>query len=59
MPDDLYQRYLTALATYLEHRNACTDSTCTDSSRCPEGQRLFTAFTRWQDAYLERQRNTR
>ncbi|MER6342358.1 hypothetical protein ACWEWD_36935 [Streptomyces tendae] len=57
MPDALYQRYLKALEIYQDHRAACT--TCTNSSRCREGDRLWDAFTRSQDAYLERQRSQR
>ncbi|MFH9821376.1 hypothetical protein [Streptomyces sp. NPDC017230] len=59
MPDALYQRYLAALAAYQNHRTTCTDSGCTNSSRCSEGQRLWTVFERRQDAYLERQRSKR
>ncbi|WP_121711935.1 hypothetical protein [Streptomyces sp. E5N91] len=55
MPDALYQRYLKALEIYRDHRAACT--TCTNSRRCREGDRLWGAFTRSQDAYLERQRS--
>ncbi|MFI8234957.1 hypothetical protein ACIGDI_39800 [Streptomyces sp. NPDC085900] len=52
--EDLYDRYQLAHAAYRSHRAACTD--CTDTSRCPTGQRLFESFTRLQDAYLNRQR---
>nr|WP_167308859.1 hypothetical protein [Streptomyces tendae] len=59
----MYQRYLKALEIYQDHRAACTTcttcTTCTNSSRCREGDRLWDAFTRSQDAYLERQRSQR
>ena len=57
MPDALYQHYLKALEIYQDHRAACT--TCTNSRRCRDGKRLWDAFTRSQDAYLERQRSQR
>ncbi|MEV4044252.1 hypothetical protein [Streptomyces sp. NPDC049744] len=57
MPDALYQRYLKALDTHRDHCAAC--ATCTNASRCHEGQRLWDAFTRSQDAYLARQRSRR
>ncbi|MEU9646238.1 hypothetical protein [Streptomyces sp. NPDC048188] len=57
MPDALHQRYLRALDVHRDHRAACT--ACTSTSRCREGERLWTVFTRSQDAYLERQRNRR
>lgn len=59
MPDDLYQRYLDALAVYQDHRTACTDPDCSNFGRCGEGERLWTKFTRSQDAYLERQKQQR
>ncbi|MCX4581383.1 MULTISPECIES: hypothetical protein [unclassified Streptomyces] len=57
MPDDLYQRYQAASTTHRTHRGACAD--CTDTERCPTGQRLFESFARLQDAYLNRQRAQR
>ncbi|GHB67914.1 hypothetical protein GCM10010377_68540 [Streptomyces viridiviolaceus] len=57
MPDDLYQRYQAAHRAHQTHSTDCTH--CTDRVRCPEGQRLWAAFERLQDAYLKRQRNTR
>ncbi|MFJ4633052.1 hypothetical protein [Streptomyces sp. NPDC088847] len=54
---DLYERYQLAATAHRQHRASCTD--CTDTSRCPVGQRLFDAFARLQDAYLNRQRNQR
>ncbi|WP_094104062.1 hypothetical protein [Streptomyces phaeoluteigriseus] len=54
MPDDLYERYQAAHRAYRAHRTTC--SHCTDTSRCPAGQRLVESFTRLQDAYLNRQR---
>ncbi|MCX4581241.1 hypothetical protein OHB41_50755 [Streptomyces sp. NBC_01571] len=57
MPDDLYRRYQDAHTAHQEHARTCT--TCTDTSHCPTGQRLYEAFTRLQDAYLNRQRAQR
>jgi hypothetical protein len=57
VPDALYQRYLKALDTYRDHRAAC--ATCTNSRLCGEGERLWAAFTRSQDAYLARQKQQR
>ncbi|MFI1004935.1 hypothetical protein ACIP10_36145 [Streptomyces galbus] len=57
MPDDLYQRYQNAHAAYRTHQADCT--VCTDTSRCPTGQRLYESFARLQDAYLNRQRQQR
>ncbi|MEU0034655.1 hypothetical protein [Streptomyces sp. NPDC006333] len=54
MPDDLHRRYQDAHNAHRKHARTCT--TCTDTSRCPTGQRLFEAFVRLQDAYLNRQR---
>ena len=54
---DLYERYQRAATAHRQHRASCTD--CTDTGRCPAGQRLFEAFARLQDAYLNRQRNQR
>ncbi|MCZ9344464.1 hypothetical protein NGM37_42635 [Streptomyces sp. TRM76130] len=47
---------MAARQAHQDHRSACT--TCTDQARCLEGDRLWTAFTRVQDAYLKRQRGT-
>ncbi|WP_333754052.1 hypothetical protein [Streptomyces sp. IBSBF 2394] len=55
MLDDLYQRCMDALRTYREHRTTCTDSRCNGS----DGERLWTEFTRRQDAHLKRVRNSR
>ncbi|MFJ2565788.1 hypothetical protein ACIO02_23000 [Streptomyces sp. NPDC087568] len=57
MPDDLYQRYQAAHRTHQAHIRTCTR--CTDTARCPDGQRLFEAFARLQDAFLARQRDQR
>ncbi|MER7982632.1 hypothetical protein [Streptomyces sp. NPDC095817] len=57
MPDDLHRRYQDAHAAHQEHARACT--TCTDTSRCSVGTRLYETFTRLQDAYLNRQRQQR
>ncbi len=54
VPDDLYQRYQAAHRAHRAHATTC--SRCTDTIRCPDGERLFEAFTRLQDAYLARQR---
>jgi hypothetical protein len=55
--DDLYRRYQ---AAYTAHRAQQADCTaCTDTGRCPSGQRLFESFARLQDAYLNRQRQQR
>ncbi|MCX4581362.1 hypothetical protein OHB41_51380 [Streptomyces sp. NBC_01571] len=53
MADDLYQRYQAAHRAYQTHTTACTHCT-SDSLNCPAGQRLFEAFARLQDAYLNR-----
>ncbi|MER7577485.1 hypothetical protein [Streptomyces sp. NPDC126514] len=55
--DDLYARYQGAHTAHREHQSACGD--CTDTSRCPAGQRLFERFATLQDAYLNRQRPKR
>ncbi|MFC8876131.1 hypothetical protein [Streptomyces ardesiacus] len=55
MADALHQRYMKAFRVYRDHRTACT--TCTNTRRCHEGERLWTAFARSQDAYLARQRS--
>jgi hypothetical protein len=52
--DDLYTRYLAAEQTWRAHRSGC--STCTDRTHCKTGARLFEAFARLQDAYLQRQK---
>ncbi|MFE2669573.1 hypothetical protein [Streptomyces mirabilis] len=57
MPDDLHQRYQDAHTVHRQHARICT--ACTDTSRCPTGQRLYESFTRLQDAYLNRQRQQR
>ncbi|MFD9398191.1 hypothetical protein ACFWA4_05145 [Streptomyces sp. NPDC060011] len=57
MSDDLHRRYQDAHTAHQEHARTCT--TCTDTSRCPGGQRLCEAFARLQDAYLNRQRQQR
>ncbi|MFF0142383.1 hypothetical protein ACFYRN_38835 [Streptomyces sp. NPDC005227] len=57
MADDLYRRYQDAHTAHREHARTC--STCTDTSRCLDGGRLFETFTRLQDAYLNRQRQQR
>ncbi|MEU8810699.1 hypothetical protein ACN6K5_003782 [Streptomyces violaceoruber] len=57
MPDALHQRYMKALDIHRDHRAAC--ATCTNASRCRDGQRLWDAFTRSQDAYLARQKQQR
>lgn len=54
---DLYDRYQSANTAHRNHRAAC--SACTDTERCPTGQRLFETFARLQDAYLTRQRQQR
>ncbi|WFB88353.1 MULTISPECIES: hypothetical protein [Streptomyces] len=60
MPNDrLYQRYMDALTTYRDHRAACTDPRCTGSGRCPDGERLWSEFTRRQDAHMKSIRNRR
>ncbi|MFF8329215.1 hypothetical protein [Rhodococcus qingshengii] len=55
--DDLYTRYQAAHTAHLAHRDTCTS--CTDTSRCPTGQRLYQSFADLQDAYLNRQRAQR
>ncbi|MPY36718.1 hypothetical protein FNH09_37525 [Streptomyces adustus] len=55
--DDLFARYQAAAAAHRTHRATCT--LCTDTSRCSTGQRLFEAFARLQDAYLNCQRQQR
>ncbi|USQ89920.1 hypothetical protein NFX46_40275 (plasmid) [Streptomyces phaeoluteigriseus] len=57
MPDNLYERYQAAHRAYRAHRATC--SHCTDTSRCPNGQRLYASLARLQDAYLNRQRQQR
>ncbi|MGW0573020.1 hypothetical protein [Streptomyces tauricus] len=57
MADDLYERYQNAYAAHRSHHGTCT--ACTDTERCPEGQRLFEVFARLQTAYLNRQREQR
>ncbi|WAU78339.1 hypothetical protein O1Q96_00375 (plasmid) [Streptomyces sp. Qhu-G9] len=57
MAEDLYQRYQNAYAAHRSHRGTCT--TCSDTCRCPVGQRLYASFTKLQDAYLNRQRAQR
>ncbi|MBT2414419.1 hypothetical protein J7I94_28395 [Streptomyces sp. ISL-12] len=55
MPESpLYQRYMKAYRAHQDHRAACP--TCTDESRCPEGQEIWAAFQRAQDTYLKRHR---
>ncbi|MEV0695278.1 hypothetical protein [Streptomyces sp. NPDC050388] len=54
MPDALYQRYQQAHRAHQAHRTDCPH--CTDRARCPDGERLWAAFERLQDAYLKRQR---
>ncbi|MFE2586360.1 hypothetical protein [Streptomyces sp. NPDC059378] len=55
--DDLFARYQAAAAAYRTHQATCTS--CTDTSRCPAGQRLYESFAGLQDAYLNRQRRQR
>ncbi|MEU5666508.1 hypothetical protein [Streptomyces longwoodensis] len=55
--DDLYRRYQAAHTAHRAHQADFT--ACTDTSRCPAGQRLFESFARLQDAYLNRQRQQR
>ncbi|MFF3208354.1 hypothetical protein [Streptomyces sp. NPDC002962] len=55
--EDLYDRYQVASTVHRQHHATCT--ACTDTSRCPTGQRLYESFTRLQDAYLNRQRSKR
>ncbi|MGW1270088.1 hypothetical protein [Streptomyces sp. NPDC002491] len=57
MPEDLYDRYQKAAAAHRQHHATCT--ACTDTCRCPAGQRLYESFTRLQDAYLNRQHQQR
>ncbi|MER7983381.1 hypothetical protein [Streptomyces sp. NPDC095817] len=57
MADDLHHRYQDAHTAHQEHARTCT--TCTDTSRCLAGQRLYDSFTRLQDAYLNRLRQQR
>ncbi|MFE2823493.1 hypothetical protein [Streptomyces sp. NPDC059271] len=57
MPDDMHRRYQDAHTAHQEHARTCT--TCTDTQRCPTGQRVYDSFTRLQDAYLNRQRQLR
>ncbi|MGW6016278.1 hypothetical protein [Streptomyces sp. NPDC055210] len=57
MAEDLYERYQIAAAAHRSHHGTCTE--CTDTERCPAGQRLFEVFFRLQDAYLNRQRAQR
>ncbi|MGY4928540.1 hypothetical protein [Streptomyces sp. 900105755] len=55
--DSLFERYQAAHTAHRTHRDTCTS--CTDTSRCPVGQRLYRSFTDLQDAYLNRQRAQR
>lgn len=57
MTDNLHGRYQAAHTAYREHRTRCTN--CTDTSRCPDGQRLYESFERLQDAYLAQQKQKR
>ncbi|WP_177204454.1 hypothetical protein [Streptomyces sp. CC53] len=57
MPDDLYHRYMKALAASRAHDATCT--TCTRDALCADGSRLEESFTRLQDAYLTRLREQR
>ncbi|MFE6129715.1 hypothetical protein ACFQ6Q_15820 [Streptomyces sp. NPDC056437] len=57
MPDDLYERYMTAHRALAEHRTDC--SACRSQQTCRPGRRLVESFTRLQDAYLARQKNKR
>ncbi|MGA4902575.1 hypothetical protein ACPCAJ_33320 [Streptomyces griseoincarnatus] len=57
MPDDLYQRYQAAARAHQAHTTSCPH--CTDTARCSDGERLWSAFERLQDAYLDRQRTKR
>ncbi|MFC8201724.1 hypothetical protein ACFUTV_41045 [Streptomyces sp. NPDC057298] len=57
MAEDLYERYQGAYAAHRSHHGTCT--TCTDTERCPEGQRIYESFARLQDSYLNRQRAQR
>ncbi|MGW6926519.1 hypothetical protein ACWGA9_35545 [Streptomyces sp. NPDC054950] len=54
--EDLYDRYQVASTIHRQHRATCT--ACTDTCRCPQGQRLYESFARLQDAYLNRQRQS-
>ncbi|MGA5128110.1 hypothetical protein ACPCAG_33010 [Streptomyces pseudogriseolus] len=53
MPDDLYQRYQAAARAHQAHITSCPH--CTDTARCSDGERLWSAFERLQDAYLDHQ----
>ncbi|MDO0929752.1 hypothetical protein QQY24_32015 [Streptomyces sp. TG1A-8] len=55
MPEGLYQRYQAAHRAHQAHRTHCTH--CTDRTRCPAGERLWSAFERLQDTYLNRLKN--
>ncbi|MFI1700623.1 hypothetical protein ACH419_32270 [Streptomyces bobili] len=55
--DDLHERYQAAHTAHRTHQATCC--TCTDTGRCPAGQRQFESFARLQDAYLNRQRQRR
>ncbi|MEJ8632060.1 hypothetical protein [Streptomyces sp. MS2.AVA.5] len=57
MPDDLYERHMTAHRTLTAHRTDC--SACRSQQTCPPGKRMVESFTRLQDAYLARQKNKR
>ncbi|MEV0185833.1 hypothetical protein AB0I54_42195 [Streptomyces sp. NPDC050625] len=50
---DLYDRYQAAHTAHRTHRTTC--KSCTDTSRCPVGQRLYESFASLQDAHLSRQ----
>ncbi|MET9957111.1 hypothetical protein ABZ135_36925 [Streptomyces sp. NPDC006339] len=54
MPDDLHQRYQRAASAVRSHDAECP--TCTATTRCQAGARLWESFTRLQDAYLNRNR---
>ncbi|MDX3697333.1 hypothetical protein [Streptomyces europaeiscabiei] len=55
--DGLLVRYQGAHEEHRSHRGLCI--ACTDTERCPQGQRLFESFSRLQDAYLNWQREQR
>ncbi|NUK11172.1 hypothetical protein HRW18_24975 [Streptomyces lunaelactis] len=57
VPDDLYERYMTAHRALAAHRTGCT--ACRSRQTCQPAQRLVESFTRLQDAYLARQKQKR
>ncbi|MCX4231765.1 hypothetical protein [Streptomyces ortus] len=57
MAEDLYDRYQLAYGAHRAHHGTCT--ACTDTERCPAGQRLYGTFARLQESYLNRQRAQR